>query len=75
MNVAAHSDRRIHLKEVRLGLEDLSASCENEESLFFGETTFTVEVLLEKRKVGLCWVIRVVELIIAGFVESRCLDI
>lgn len=75
MDITADSDRCVHLQEVRLCSEDLSASGKDEKSLLLGETTLAVEVLLEEGKVGFCRIIGVVELVIAGLVECRCLHI
>lgn len=75
MDITTDSDRCVHLQEVRLCPEDLSASGKDEKSLLLGETTLAVEVLLEEGKVGFCRIIGIVELVIAGLVKCRRLYI
>lgn len=75
MDITADGDGCVHLQKIRLCPENLGASCKDEESLVLSKTTLAVEVLLEEGKVGFCWIVRIVELVIARLVECRCLHI
>jgi hypothetical protein len=53
VNVTTDSDGGIHLEEIGLGAQELGALLNNPEGLLIGETSLTIEVLLQESNVGL----------------------
>jgi len=75
MDVSADGDGSIHFQQIWLRFEDLCALIYDEQRLFFGESAFADEVLLQEGKVGLISVRGRVELVVGRHFHSRCLDI
>jgi hypothetical protein len=75
VNITTNGDGSVHLQEVGLGAQKLSTLLENPKSLLLGETTFTVEMLLEELKVGLGLSLILEELFVGRLVHGRSLDI
>ncbi len=75
MNVTTYSDGRIHLKQVRFRSQYLCTFTDNVQSLFFGQSSFTIEVLLEEGQIGLRRISRCPKLIICGGLHGRGLYI
>lgn len=70
MDVTADRNRSIHLQEVWLGAEQLSAGVYDPQRLLFREPPLPVEMLLEKLEIGLGRVLLRPEGVVVGCVEG-----
>ena len=75
MNISTDCDWSIHLEEIRFTFEDLCSRIYYPESLFFGQSAFSAEMLLQKLQIRLRTVMRRKELIVSRRIERRSLNL
>lgn len=75
VDITAHCNGGIHLQEIWLALEHLRAPFYNPQCLLFSQSTFAIEMLLQKLKIRLAGILRGEKLLLAGRVEGWRLDI
>lgn len=75
MNITTNGDRSVHLQKVAFSTKNLSSLAQNEQSLFFGEASFAVKMLLQKVDVGHGLGVICVELLVGGLGHGRRLDV
>ena len=73
MHITTDCDWRIHLEKIRFAFENLCTSLNDPECLFFRQSSFPIEMLLEVCQIGLGSVLRREELVFGWRVECGCL--
>jgi len=74
-NIKRTSDRCVDFKNVWFAPQYIRAGSDNEQGLFFGESSFSIKVVLEKIDIGFGWIIGIKEFLVRRSKESRCLNI
>lgn len=75
VNISTDGDWRIHLEQVWLLSENLASLVDNVDGLLLGETTFSVEMLLQECEIWLGWILLGKELLVGRCAHSWCLNI
>lgn len=75
VNITTNGDGGVHLQKIAFSTENLSSLAQNEQGLFFGQTSFAVKMLLEKVDVGHRLGVICVELLVGGLGHSWRLNV